>query len=80
MSDSKSITIEMSTLDQIKPIFEMFKSGYGSHLHLVLLAAGTPPTTRTHTVAGNMYLEINNSMISILFYSQAKSGGGARSS
>ena len=27
MSDSKSITIEMSTLDQIKTIFEMFKSG-----------------------------------------------------
>ena len=27
-------TIEMSTLDQIKTIFEMFKSGHSPHLHL----------------------------------------------
>ena len=54
MSDSKSITIEMSTLDQIKAIFEMFKSGHGSHLHLEAQAPGRPPPP-PHTVAGNIW-------------------------
>ena len=58
MSDSKSITIEMSTLDQIKAIFEMFKSGHGSHLHLDAQAPGRPPPPPPHTVAGNIWKSI----------------------